>query len=70
MSPSPSVPLGAGTVHAAVQIPLRPTASGTTGIRLGYEFDKRDSPDEDRTYRGHWLGITFRQRLQTFGGRR
>jgi len=42
----------------------------TSEVELEYEFDRRDSTDEDRSYRGHWFGITIHYRLVTFGGRR
>lgn len=44
-------------------------ASETTTIELEYEFDQRESTDEDRSYEGHWFGLTIRQRLVTLGGR-
>lgn len=45
-------------------------ASETTTIELEYEFDERESTDEDRSYERHWFGLTIRQRLITLGGRR
>lgn len=44
--------------------------SETTEVELDYEFDRRNSTDVDRSYRGHWFGITIHQRLHKFGGRR
>lgn len=45
-------------------------ASQTTDVKLQYELDRRNSTDLDRSYQGHWFGITIHQRLHTFGGRR
>ncbi|MHB1193709.1 MAG: hypothetical protein ACYC6F_11755 [Longimicrobiales bacterium] len=44
--------------------------SQTTGIDLDYEIEQRESTDDDRAYGGHRIGITIRQRLHVFGGRR